>query len=110
MAAAYRRRIPFPDPEVPMTFTVDQTALRDCVPDLAATGARVVAGAAQVPPAVTVPRWPASDAADAAAGAAQAALTRLGSAVRAAAELVTAAADDYRAADDRAADRLRGVR
>ncbi len=93
-----------------MTFTVDETALRDCVPALAATGAQVVAGATQAPPAVTVPRWSASGAAEAAGGAAQDALVRLGSAVRVTADLVTAAADDYRAADDRAVHRLRALR
>jgi hypothetical protein len=110
VADAYRRRIPFPDPEVPMTFTVDQNALRDCPPALAATGARVAAGATGVPVAVTVPRWAAADAAEAAGGAAQDALVRLGSAVRVTADLVTAAADDYRAADDRAVHRLRALR
>jgi hypothetical protein len=93
-----------------MTFTVDETALRDCVSALAATGARVVAGAAQAPPAVAPPRWASSDAADAAAGAAQDAATRLGSQIRGAADLVTACAEEYGAADDRAARRLRSVR
>ena len=93
-----------------MTFTIDETALRDCASGLAATGDRVAAGAAQAPPAVTVPRWSASGAAEVATGAAQQALARLGSSVTAAADLVVTSAAGYRAADDRAADRLRGVR
>jgi hypothetical protein len=93
-----------------MTFTVDETALLACASAVAATGARVVAGAAEAPPAVTVPRWSASGAADAATGAAQQALARLGSAVAAAADRMVASATDDRAADDRAAGRLRGAR
>ncbi len=93
-----------------MTFTVDETALRDRVSELAATGARVAAGAAQAPPGVTVPRWASSGAADAAAAAAQDAAVRLGGRIRAAADLVAGAADGYRDADDRAAGRLRSVR
>jgi hypothetical protein len=93
-----------------MTFTVDETALRACVSALAATGARVVAGAAQVPPPVTVPRWSAAEAAGAAADAGRDALVRLGSGIAVAGDLATATVDDYRAADDRAAHRLRSLR
>ncbi len=93
-----------------MTFTVDETALRACVSALAATGARVAAGAAQAPPAVAVPRWAAAGAAEVAAGAARDALLRLGADVQAAADRVGASAAAYRAADDRAANRLRAVR
>ncbi len=93
-----------------MTFDVDETALRGLAPALALTGARVVAGAAQVPSEVTVPRWPASVAAAAAADAGRDALLRLGSGIVAAGDLVAVTADDYRAADDRAVLRLRAVR
>ncbi len=93
-----------------MTFTVDETALRACVSALAATGARVVAGAAQAPPAVAVPRWASSGAAEGAAAAAQDTLLRLGADVHAAADRVSASAAAYRAADDRAVLRLRAVR
>jgi hypothetical protein len=93
-----------------MTFTIDETALRDCASALAGTGARVAAGAAQPPPAVVVPRWAASDAVRRATEAAQDALTGLGGAVQAAGDLIGATAGDYRAADERAARRLRAVR
>lgn len=93
-----------------MTFTIDETALRDCAAHLTGTGARVATGAAQAPAAEIVPRWTASGAAETASGAAQDALVRLGSAVQGAADLMVAAAADYRAADDRAAGRLRAVR
>lgn len=93
-----------------MTFTIDETALRDCASALAGTGARVAAGATSVPSAAAVPRWAASHAAGAAAGAAQDALLRLGAGTQHAADLIGVTADDYRAADDRAAGRLRAVR
>jgi hypothetical protein len=95
---------------VPVTFSVDEGGLRRLACALGRTGARVVAGAAQVPPPVTVPRWSAADAAGAAADAGLDALVRLGSRIAGAGDLITATADDYRSADDRAAHRLRSLR
>ena len=89
---------------------VDARAVRDCASALAGCGARVAAGAAQAPPAVLVPRWATSDAASALDGAAQTWLAKIGSGVEAASRQLTATADDYDAADDRSADRLRAVR
>jgi hypothetical protein len=95
---------------VPVTFSVDGTGLRGLASALARTGAWVVAGAAQVPPPVTVPRWSAAEAAGAAADAGRNALVRLGSGIAGAGDLVATTADDYRSADDRAAHRLRVLR
>jgi hypothetical protein len=93
-----------------MTFDVDVPAMRGCASALAEAGARVVAGAANAPPAVAVPRWSASDAATTAADAARRTLGALGAGIAAAGDLVGSTADDYRAADDRAARRLRSLR
>jgi hypothetical protein len=89
-------------PEVPVTFSVDEAGLRRLASALARTGAWVVAGAAQVPPPVTVPRWSAAEADGAAADASRD--------IAGAGDLLIATADDYRAADDRAAHRLRALR
>ena len=89
---------------------VDAGAVRDRASAMAGNGARVVAGAAQAPPAVLVPRWATSDAAAALTTAAQAGLAAIGSDMTAASRQLTATADAYDAADGRAAHRLRAVR
>ena len=65
-----------------MTIDVDETVLRDCAFAVAETGARVVAGATQAPPAPTLPRWMTSVAAASASGGAHDALARLGHRLR----------------------------
>lgn len=85
---------------------IDTPAVRRCASGLADTGARVAAGAARAPVTVTVPRWAASDAAATLVDAAHGLLVGIGSTVTAAGRRITAAADDYDAADDRAAGRL----
>jgi hypothetical protein len=77
---------------------------------MAGCGARVAAGAAQAPPAVLVPRWVTADAAAALSEVAQTWLATGASDVGAASRQLTATANDYDAADDRSADRLRAVR
>jgi hypothetical protein len=89
---------------------VDAGAVRDCASAVADSGARVAAGAAQAPPAVLVPRWATADAASALTATAQAGLGTLASRMTAAGQQLSATADDYEAADVRAADRLRAVR
>lgn len=89
---------------------VDASALRDCAAAVDRTSARVAAGAAQAPPATTVPRWATSDAAAALTDAAHDWLAAIAADLAATAHQLTGAADDYRAADDRAAARLRAVR
>ena len=89
---------------------IDAVALRQRASALADTGARVAAGAARAPTAVSVPRWSTSDAAADLAGAAVGRIIALGSDVTAAARQVAGAADDYEAADARATGRLRTVR
>jgi hypothetical protein len=89
---------------------VDAGAVRDCASAVAGSGARVAAGAAQAPPAVLVPRWATTDAASALDASAQSRLATIASRVAAASRQLTATADDYEAADVRAADRLRVAR
>jgi hypothetical protein len=89
---------------------VDAEALRDCASAVAGSGARVAAGATQAPPTALVPRWATADAASALTTAAQTWLATLASRVTAASRQLTATADDYEAADVRAAQRLRAVR
>jgi hypothetical protein len=91
-------------------LNVDAAALHDCASALAGSGARVAAGAAEAPPAVLVPRWTTSDAAVALTSAAQTRLTTIAARVTAASRQITATADDYEAADLRAAHRLRSLR
>ncbi len=76
-----------------MTFHVDVPAIRGCASALAEAGARVVAGATHAPPAVTVPRWSASDAAAVAADAVCRALEALGAGIVTAGDLVGRTAD-----------------
>lgn len=89
---------------------VDATALRDCAAAVDRTGARVAAGAAQAPPEPAVPRWDTSEAAAALTDAAHDWLAAIAADLAGTAQQLTGAADDYRAADDRAASRLRAVR
>jgi len=89
---------------------VDAGAVRDCASAMAGCGARVAAGAAQAPPEVLVPRWATADTASALTAAAQTWLATIASDVSAASRQLTATADDYEAADDRSAHRLRAVR
>jgi hypothetical protein len=89
---------------------IDAGAVRDCASAVAGSGARVAAGAAQAPPAVLVPRWTTSDAAASLTTAAQTWLGTIASQITAAGRQLTATADDYEAADQRAAHRLRAVR
>ena len=89
---------------------VDAGAVRDCASALAGSGARVAAGATQAPPAVLVPRWATADAASALTSAAQVWLATIASHLTATSRQLTATADDYEAADIRAAHRLREVR
>lgn len=89
---------------------VDASALRDCAAAVDRTGARVAAGAAQAPPATTVPRWATSDAAAALTDAAHDWLATIAADLAATAQQLSSAAEDYRTADDRAAARLRAVR
>ena len=89
---------------------VDAGAVRDCAAAVAGSGARVAAGAAQAPPDPLAPRWSTADASSDLTAAAQAWLAAIGSRVTAASRQLTATADDYEAADVRAADRLRVAR
>jgi hypothetical protein len=89
---------------------VDAGAMHDCASAVAGSGARVAAGAAQAPPAVLVPRWATADTASALTAAAQAWLATTASHMTTASRQLTATADDYMAADVRAAHRLRAVR
>jgi hypothetical protein len=91
-------------------LNVDAGAARACASAVAGTGARVAAGATHVPPPVLVPRWATSDAAGALTGAAHHRLASISAGLTAASHLIRVAADDYLAADDRAAQRLRSVR
>ncbi|MCA2218627.1 hypothetical protein [Jidongwangia harbinensis] len=85
---------------------VDTAAVRRCAADVADTGARLAAGAARAPAAVAVPRWSASEAAGTLADALAERLVGLGSDVTGTARQMSATADAYEAADDRAAARL----
>ena len=89
---------------------VDAGAVRDCASAMAGSGARVAAGAAQAPPAALIPRWATSDTASALTTAAQAGLATIASQMTKASWQLTVTADDYEAADGRAAHRLRAVR
>ena len=89
---------------------VDAGAMRDRASAMAGSGARVAAGAAQAPPDALVPRWATADASSALTAAAQAGLATIASRMTAASRQLTVTADDYEAADGRAAHRLRAVR
>ena len=89
---------------------VDAAAVRDCASALAGSGARVAAGATHAPPAVTVPRWAASGAALDLTVAGQTRLATVAADLTTASRRLTETADDYGAADGRAADRLRATR
>jgi hypothetical protein len=87
-------------------FEVDADALRASASALADTAADVAAGSIP-PPAVPAPRWETSIAAESLADAFQRALARQSGDLDAFQQAVLAAIADYRAADDRAAGRLR---
>jgi hypothetical protein len=89
---------------------VDTGGVRECAAQIAVSGARVGAGVTEQPRAVAVPRWATTDAAAMAADQARQRLTALGAEITAMADQILAAVVDYEAADDRAADRLRGAR
>jgi hypothetical protein len=89
---------------------VDAGAMRDCASALADSSARVAAGAAQAPPATLVPRWATADAASAMTATALTWLATIASQMTGAGRQLSATADDYEAADVRAAHRLRAVR
>jgi hypothetical protein len=88
---------------------VDTDGVRECAAQIAASGARVVAGVTAQPATVAVPHWATTDAAASAADRAGERLTALGAEITAMARQILAAVIDYEAADDRAADRLRGA-
>jgi hypothetical protein len=84
---------------------VDADAVRGCASALADTAAEVAAGAT-APPAVTVPRWATTAAAESLADATHHVLATLAGDLEAFRRAVLAAVADYEAADHRAADRL----
>jgi hypothetical protein len=89
---------------------VDAGAVRDCASAMAGSGARVAAGATQAPPGVLVPRWATVDPTSALTAAAQTWLATTASRMTTASRQLSTTADDYEAADLRAAHRLREVR
>jgi hypothetical protein len=89
---------------------VDTAAVRAAAESVDDLAARVVAGAAESPQPVAVPRGAAGDAAAEAADAARRELAAVGWAIGATAREIIAAILDYDAADERAAARLRSAR
>ena len=87
-------------------FEVDADAMRDTASALAGTATDVAAGSVP-PPSVPAPHWETGMAAESLADAFQRALARQSGDLDAFQQAVRAAIADYRAADDRAADRLR---
>jgi hypothetical protein len=87
---------------------VDADAVRGCASALADTAAEVAAGTT-APPAVTVPRWTTTAAAESLTDATQRFLATLAVDLEAFRHAVLAAVADYEAADHRAADRLGGA-
>jgi hypothetical protein len=89
---------------------VDAEGVRDGASGLADCGARLAADLAGAPTAPVVPRWDTGDAVTLAADAARRQLGALGAGIAQTARGIAAAADDYEAADERAAARLRAAR
>jgi hypothetical protein len=89
---------------------VDTDELRRAAGALTAVAGQVAAAAGQAPPAETVPRWPAADAAVLAAEAARQQLALLGADIAETARQIDAAAAEYASADARAATRFRLTR
>jgi hypothetical protein len=87
---------------------VDADAVRGGASAVAGTAHRM-AGGAPPPAAVTVPRWAATGAAETLADATGRLLATVVADLEADSRRLTAVADDYRAADDRAAARLKAV-
>ena len=92
-------------------YLVDPDGLRRCSTGLADTAARVHDRLATAPPlGVTAPGWAITGGTDALEAAVRGQFGAIADAVRALGRQVTAAANDYDAADERSAHRLRTVR
>ena len=90
---------------------VDPDGLRRCSTGFADTAARVRTGLATAPPlGVTAPGWAITGGTDALEAAVRRQFATIADAVTTLGRQVTAAADDYDAADQRSAHRLRNVR
>ena len=90
-------------------LTVDTTEVRAAASDLAAAGERVSADAADPPDPVPAPRWATTDAAALATEAIRRQLAQLGAGITGTAREIGTAAEDYAAADERSATRVRAA-
>jgi hypothetical protein len=89
---------------------VDADDLRRTAAAVSDTADRVTAGTRKEPAAETTPRWTTTDAAILAADAARQQLAVIGADIAETSRRILAALDDYAAADERAATRLRLTR
>ena len=95
---------------MPPDLEVDVHQLRRCAADLAGTSGRVASGVAQSPPLVVAGSgWLTAGALIDLAAAADRQFDALAETTAGASRQLTAAVDDYEAADGRAAARLRAV-